>query len=64
MRAQEIVDLGIDLVERQIADRGRSQAEALLSSDFVGCLPEAPSDLAADHRRYLAESFGGQRDAG
>ena len=64
MDADEIIDLGIDLVERQLADRYRDRAEALLSSDFVGCLPDAPSDLAANHRQYLAESFGEQRDAG
>ena len=63
MDADEIIDLGIDLVERQHADRCRERAEALLSSGFVGCLPDAPSDLAANHRQYLAESFGEQRDA-
>ena len=64
MSADEVIDLGIDLVERQLADRCRGRAEALLSSAFVGCLPDAPDDLAANHRRYLAESFGDQRDAG
>ena len=48
-------------VEPPRADRCRERAEALLASDFVGCLSEAPSDLAADHRRYLIESFGSQR---
>lgn len=46
----------------QNAARYRKRVEVLLASDFVGCLPEAPSDLAADHRRYLIESFGRQRD--
>ena len=52
---------GTDLGEPQHVDRCRDRAEALLASDFVGCLSEAPSDLAADHRRYLTESFGCQR---
>lgn len=64
MSTGEVIDMGIELVERQVAERCRGQAEALLSSGFVGCLPEAPDDLAANHRQYLAESFGDQRDAG
>jgi len=63
MSADEVIDLGIDLVERQVVERSRFQAATLLSSAFVGCLPEAPNDLAANHRRHLAESFGNERDA-
>lgn len=40
-----------DFGEPQNAVRYRNLAEVLLASDFVGCSPEAPSDLAADHRR-------------
>ncbi len=58
MSAAEIVDLGLDLLEQHLSEQHRSRAAAVLSSAFVGCLPEAPSDLALNYRSYLAESFG------
>ena len=64
MNASEIIDMGIDLVERQYADRCRNRLDAVLESGFVGSLQDAPSDLAENHRQYLAETLRMERDAG
>ena len=64
MDASEIMSMGIDLVERQHADRCRDRLDAVLESGFVGSLHDAPSDLAENHRQYLAETLEMERDAG
>ena len=64
MNASEIMSMGIDLVERQHADRCRDRLDAVLESGFVGSLHDAPSDLAENHRQYLAETLETERDAG
>ena len=54
----EIIRLGLDLVEKQHEQRCRDRLDDLLASPFVGCLQDAPEDLAESHRRYLDETFG------
>lgn len=54
----EIIGLGLDLVERELERRCRDRLDDLLASQFVGCLQDAPEDLADNHRRYLNETFG------
>ena len=60
----EIIDRGLDLVEKQHAQRCRDRLDAVLASPFVGCLQDAPEDLADNHRRYLDETFGEQSGVG
>lgn len=64
MSASEIIGWGIELVDQWHAERCRERLDAVLTSEFVGCLSAAPSDLAQDHRRYLDEAFGTPHDAG
>ena len=55
LSVEEILNRGIDLVAQQQADQRCEQPAAIASSRFVGCLQDAPEDLASDYRRYLAE---------
>ena len=64
MSATEIVGRGIDLVAEEQAKRHRQSLDAILSSGFVGCLHDAPEDLAANYRNYLAEALQEEHDAG
>lgn len=64
MSASKIIGWGIDLVDQWHAERCRERLDAVLTSEFVGCLSAAPSDLAQNHRRYLDEAFGAPGDAG
>jgi len=64
MSASEIIGWGVELVEQWHAERCRERLDAVLTSEFVGCLSAAPSDLAQNHRRYLDEAFGTPDDAG
>lgn len=64
MSASEIIGWGIELVEQWHAESCRERLDAVLTSEFVGCLAAAPSDLAQNHRRYLDEAFGAPDDAG
>ena len=60
----EIIGLGLDLVEKQHEQRCRDRLDDLLASPFLGCLQEAPEDLADNHRRYLDETYDGQSGVG
>ena len=60
----EIIGLGLDLVEKQLEQRCRDRLDDLLASPFIGCLQNAPEDLAEGHRRYLDETFGEPSGAG
>ena len=66
LSAEEILSLGIDLVEQQQAGRCRERLDAILTSGFVGCLKDAPEDLATNYRRYFAEAmqekYGGMQE--
>lgn len=53
----EIIGLGLDLVEKQHEQRCRHRLDDLLASPFLGCLQDAPEDLADNHRHYLDETF-------
>ena len=60
----EIICRGLDLVEKQHEQRCRDRLDHLLGSPFVGCLQDAPEDLAESHRHYLDETFGEQSGIG
>ena len=54
LSVEEILSRGIDLVEQQQAERSRERSDAIIASDFVGCLQDAPEDLASNYRQYFA----------
>ena len=51
-------------MKAQHAQRCRDRLDVVLASPFVGCLPDAPDDLADNHRHHLDETFGEQSGAG
>lgn len=59
----EIVKRAIDLLHRQQAGRSREKLDALLSSDFVGCV-EGPEDLASQYKHYLTQDLEHKHGAG
>jgi len=63
LSAGEILSQGIDLVEQQQTELCRSRADAILNSGFVGCLKDAPEDLATNYRQYFAEVMQEKYDA-
>jgi len=60
--ASEIVKRAIDLLHRQQLGQSRARLDALLSSDFVGCV-EGPEDLADRYKQYLTQSLEGKHGA-
>lgn len=63
LSAEEILSRGIDLVEQQQVELCRERSDAILNSGFVGCLKDAPEDLATNHRQYFAEAMQEKYDA-
>lgn len=63
LSAEEILSRGIDLVEQQQAERCRERLDAILNSGFVGCLQDAPEDLATNYRQYFTEVMQEKYDA-
>ncbi len=59
----EIVKRAIDLLHQQQAGRPREKLDALLSSDFVGCV-EGPEDLASQYKQYLTRDLENKHGAG
>ncbi len=57
MSAEEILGQGIDLVEQQQSELWRHHSNAILNSDFVGCLKNAPEDLATNYKSYLMDAL-------
>lgn len=64
MSAAEIVRQGIDLLDGQQEDRCRERLDAILSSDFVGCLEDGPEDLASNYKDYLTDDLEKKYRAG
>ena len=57
LSAEEILSQGIDLVEQQQTELWQERSDAVLNSDFVGCLKDAPEDLATDYKAYLMDAL-------
>ncbi len=57
LSTEEILGQGIDLVEQQQAELWQNYSNAILSSDFVGCLKDAPEDLATNYKAYLMDAL-------
>ena len=64
LSAAEIVRQGIDLLDCQQAERSRVRLDAILSSGFVGCLQDAPEDLATNYKSYLMDALAEKHRAG
>ncbi len=64
LSAAEIVRQGIDLLDRQQLERGQERLDAILSSGFVGCLQDAPEDLATNYKAYLTDALAEKHRAG
>lgn len=57
LSAEEILNQGIDLVEQQQTELCREHSDAILNSDFVGCLKDAPEDLATNYKAHLMDAL-------
>lgn len=64
LSAAEIVRQGIDLLDCQQSEFSRERLDAILSSSFVGCLQDAPEDLATNYKAYLADDLAEKHRAG
>ena len=64
LSAAEIVRQGIDLLDNHQSERCRTRLDALLSSDFVGCVQDAPEDLATNYKAYLTDALEEKHHAG
>ena len=64
LSAAELVRLGIDRLDCERAEHDRGRLDALLSSGFVGCLPDAPEDLATNYKDYLTDALEDRHRAG
>ena len=64
MSAAEIVRQGIDLLDCQQEERCRDRLDAILASDFVGCLKDGPEDLASNYKDYLTDDLEKKYRAG
>lgn len=63
LSASEIVKRAIDLLHGQQVRRSRERLDALLSSDFVGCV-EGPEDLADRYKDYLTQGLEDKHGSG
>ena len=64
LSAAEIVRQGIDLLDGQQAERCRERLDAILASDFVGCVTDGPEDLASNYKDYLMDALEKKHRAG
>ena len=64
LSAAEIVRQGIDLLDYQQSEHSRERLDAILSSGFVGCLQDAPEDLAINYKAYLMDALEEKHRAG
>lgn len=52
------------MMDRQQSARSREPLDAILSSGFVGCLQDAPEDLATNYKAYLTDALAEKHRAG
>lgn len=64
LSAAEIVRQGIDLLDSRESELCRERLDAILASDFVGCLKDAPEDLASNYKAYLMDALEKKYRAG
>lgn len=64
LSAAEIIRQGIDLLDCQQSERNWERLDAILSSGFVGCLQDAPEDLATNYKDYLTDALEEKHRAG